>query len=160
MFLHLQTLYKQQRKMISKNTKTTTVQLLKTNIIIRGGVEDTGLEAKAKNTKPSEAKAKDSPSENRPYRGQGQECLRPRPRTKNTGGKCFPKKKGLQNFFRRSPQKKVFNHVFTRLQEKNGLQKCFSSGLQNFNVSKNSAVLDGRQGNFQGLEASRPRQKT
>ena len=38
----------------------------------RGGVEDTKLEAKAKDTKKSEAKAKDSPSEDRPFRGQGQ----------------------------------------------------------------------------------------
>ena len=43
--------------------------------IIRGGVEDTRLEAKAKDTKKSEAKAKakDSLSEDRNSRGQGQE---------------------------------------------------------------------------------------
>ena len=44
----------------------------------RGEVEDTRLEAKAKNTKKSEAKAKDSLSENRPSQGQGQKCSRPR----------------------------------------------------------------------------------
>ena len=44
----------------------------------RGGVEDTRLEAK--DTKKSEAK--DSPSEDRHSRGQGQECSRPR--TKDT----------------------------------------------------------------------------
>ena len=49
----------------------------------RGGVEDTRLEAKAKDTKKSEAKAKDSLSEDRPSRGQGQICSRPRPRPKN-----------------------------------------------------------------------------
>ena len=38
--------------------------------ITRGGVEDTRLEAKAKDTKKSEAK--DSLSEDRPSRGQGQ----------------------------------------------------------------------------------------
>ena len=46
---------------------------------IRGGVEDTRLEAKAKDTKKTEAK--DSLSEDRHSRGQGQECSRPRPRT-------------------------------------------------------------------------------
>ena len=39
---------------------------------IRGEVKDIRLEAKAKNTKKSEAK--DSPTEDRPCRGQGQEC--------------------------------------------------------------------------------------
>ena len=60
-----------------------------------------------------EAKAKD----------QGQKC------------KCFPKKKGLKNFFRRS-------------QKKNGLEKHFSADLQNFNHSKNSAVLELRTRQF------------
>ena len=53
----------------------------------RGGVEDTRLEAKAKDTKKSEAKAKDSLFEDKPSRGQGQECSRPRPRTKDTAAK-------------------------------------------------------------------------
>ena len=58
----------------------------------RGGVEDTRLEAKAKDTKKSEAKAKDSPSEDRPSWGQGQECSRPR-----TQAQVFSKK---QNVFK------------------------------------------------------------
>ena len=67
-------------------------------IYISGGVEDTRLEAKAKNTKKSEAKAKDSFSEDRPSRGQRQECWRPRPRTKDTAASVF-KKKDLQKSF-------------------------------------------------------------
>ena len=59
---------------------------------VRGGVEDTRLEAKAKDTKKSEAKAKDSLSEDRPSRGQGQECSRPRPRTKDTAANILQKK--------------------------------------------------------------------
>ena len=70
----------------------------------RGGVEDTKLEAKAKDTKKSEAKAKDSPSEDRPFRGQGQECSRPRPRTKDTA-QVLSKKK---IFFQAISKKKVF----------------------------------------------------
>ena len=58
----------------------------------RGGVEDTRLEAKAKDTKKkSEAKAKDSLSEDRPSRGQGQDCSRPRPRTKDTAASVLQK---------------------------------------------------------------------
>ena len=64
-------------------------------LISRGGVEDTRLEAK--DTKKSEAKAKDSLSEDRPSRGQGQECSRPR--TKDTPASVLQKKKGLQKSF-------------------------------------------------------------
>ena len=63
----------------------------------RGGVEDTRLEAKAKDTKKSEAKAKDSLSEDRTSQGQGQECSRPR--TEGTGASVLKKKKGLQKYF-------------------------------------------------------------
>ena len=63
----------------------------------RGGAEDTRLEAKANDTKKSEAKAKDSLSEDRPSRGQGQECLRPR--TKDTAASVFQKKTGFQKSF-------------------------------------------------------------
>ena len=72
----------------------------KLNLKSRGVVDDTRLEAKAKDTKKSESK--DSPFEYRPSRGQGQECSRPR--TKDTGA-SVPQK---QFFFRRSPKKQIF----------------------------------------------------
>ena len=50
--------------------------------------------------------------------------------------KCFPKKKDLKNFFSVDPPKK------------NSLEKHFSADLQNFNHSKNSAVLEPRTGQF------------
>ena len=129
--------------------------------LTRGGVEDTRLEAKAKTKdtkKKSEAKAKDSLSEDRHSRGQGQECSRPRPRTKDTSASA------LQN------KKKVFTKVFQTIsRKKKGLHKHFSSDLhkksfskkflsapQNFNKSKNTAVLEPRTGQFSrtwGLEA-------
>ena len=59
----------------------------------RDGVEKTRLEAKAKDKKKSEAKAKDIFSEDRTSRGQGQQCSRPRSRTKDTGAIAFSKKK-------------------------------------------------------------------
>ena len=99
----------------------------------RGGVEDTRLMAKAKGTKKSEAKAKDSPSEDRPSWGQG-------PRTQ---AQVFSKKeRSSKKFFRRSPKKRS--------------SKFFSGNLQNFNNSKNAAVLEPTTGQFSrtwGFEA-------
>ena len=64
----------------------------------RGGVEATRL--KAKDTKKSEAKAKESPSEDRHSRGQGQEYARGQgPRTQTQG---FFKKKIFKKFFQDS----------------------------------------------------------
>ena len=115
----------------------------------RGGVEDTRLEAKAQDTKKSEAKAKDS--EDRHSQGQGlktqAQVLSKRKKKglrKNFLGDLQKKKKrSSQKFFKRSPHKNVF-------------QKNFSSASQNFNNSKNSAVLKPRTGQFSrtwGLEA-------
>ena len=78
-----------------------------------------GHKLEAKDTKKSEAK--DSPFDDRPSRGQGQEYSRPRPRTKDTGASVL---------------------------QKNGLQKFFSGNLQSFNNSKNNAVLEPKTGYF------------
>ena len=48
--------------------------------------------------KKSEAKTKDSLSEDRPSRGQGQECSRPRPTIKDTAASVL-QKKSLQKSF-------------------------------------------------------------
>ena len=121
-------------------------------------------------------------------RGQGQghkKILRPRPRTdpleaKDQGHrrKCSPKKKGLQNFFQAISKKKVFKNFF---QAKKVLKKFFSGDLylkkpnkkslqiflkvsgvfqRNFNGSKIVLSSSRGQGNFRGLEASRPRPRT
>ena len=89
-------------------------------VVARGGFEDTRLETKAKDTKKN----------SRPRTGMLE--------AKEQGhkSKCFPKKKGLNNFFS------------VDLQKKNGLEKHFSADLQNFNRSKNSAVLEPRIGQF------------
>ena len=104
--------------------------------MIRGGVEDTRLEAKAKDTKK--------------FRGQGQTLLRPR--TKDTGASVF-QKKGLQKFF--SGEKglqKIFFRRFPLEENKKRSSQIFCevSGAfqQNFNGSKNSAVLEPRTGQF------------
>ena len=121
-------------------------KILQFKVNNRGGVEDTRLEAKAKDTK----KIRDQ-GQGQPFRGQ----TLSRPRTgmleakaKDQGHKRkrSPKKKkkrSSQKFFKRSPLKNVF-------------QKIFSSAPQNFNIPKNSAVLEPRTGQFSrtwGLEA-------
>ena len=63
---------------------------------------------------------------NRNARGQGQ-----RPKAQ---AQVFSKKKSSKMFFWRSPKK--------------GIQKFFSGDLQNFNNSKNTAVLELRTGQF------------
>ena len=92
---------------------------LKVIVFSRGELEDTKLEAKAKDTKK--------------IRGQGQECSRPK--TKDTNASVFLRKKVLKNFFR-------------SISKKNGLEKHSSADLQNFNHSKNSAVLEPRTEQF------------
>ena len=119
------------------------------NVFSRGGVEDTRLEAKAKDTNKSEAK--DSLSEDRHSRGQGQECSRLRPRTKVQGHKrkCSPKKKkDLHKNFSGDLKEKVFTKIFHAIPTKKRFPKIFSSAPQNFNNSKNSAVLEPRTGQF------------
>ena len=114
----------------------------------RGGVENTRLEAKAKDTKKSEAK--NSSSEDRHSRGQRQKCSRPR--TKDTGASVLIKQKRKTSskfFFRRSPieENKKRSSQISR--------KVSGVFIKNFNNSKSSAVLEPRTGQFSrtwGLE--------
>ena len=107
-------------------------------LLIRGGVEDTRLEAKAKDTKKIRGQG-----QGQPFRGQ----THSRPRTgmleakvKDQGHrrKCSPKKK----------KKKVFTKIFQAISTKKRFPKNFSSTPQNFNYSKNSAVLEPRTSQF------------
>ena len=112
------------------------------------------MESRTQGSRPrtqKKSEAKDSLSKNRHSRGQGQECSRPR--TKDT------KKKGLHKKFSGDLQKikkKVFTKNFQAISTKKRFPKNFSSAPQNFNNSKNSAVLKPRTGQFsrtRGLEA-------
>ena len=111
----------------------------------RSGVEDTRL------------KAKDSPSVDRLSRGQRQECSRPR--TEDTNASAL-KKKNLQKIFSGDLQKKGLQKNFQVISNKNGLEKIFSANLQNFNPSKTLLSSSRGQGNYRGLEASRPMPRT
>ena len=128
------------------------------------------LEAKAKDTKKIQGQGQ---GQGQPFRGQNLS----RPRTgmleaKDTSAsalrkkkKVFPKifqaiskKKIFQKFFRRSQKKKkkVFTKIFQAIFMNKCFPKIFSSAPQNFNNSKNSAVLEPRTGQFSrtwGLEA-------
>ena len=145
----------------------------------RGGVEDTRLEAKAKakdtkkirgqgqgqpfrgqtlsrpRTGMLEAKAKDSLSEDRHSRGQGQECSRPR--TKGTKRSALQKKKkkvftkifqAISKKKKKKKKKKVFTKIFQAISTKKRFPKNFSTAPQNFSFPKNSAVLEPRTGQF------------
>ena len=87
----------------------------------RGGVEDTRLEAKAKDPKKI-------PGQEQLFRGQT--LLRPKTemlvaKAKDTGGKCFQKKS----------LKKFHFVIFQAISKQKGLQNNFSGDLQNFNNS-------------------------
>ena len=64
------------------------------HLLIRGGVEDTRLEAKAKDTKKIRSQLQ--PYRRPPVQGQGQERSRTRPRTQ---AQVFSKKEALKKFF-------------------------------------------------------------
>ena len=96
-----------------------------------------------------QTEAKDSLSKDRHSRGQGQDCSRPRPKTKGTSASALQKKKktSSQKFFKRSPQKHVFQKIFQALHKILTIQKIVLSSSR-------------RQANFRGLETSRPRPRT
>ena len=124
-------MYKTLAESIGEMSVSALSNLYVVHINIRGGVEDTRLEAKAKN----------SLSEDRHSRGQGQECSRPR--TKDTSASALHKKKGLHKNFSGDLQKKKKKKIFAI-----STKKRFSSAPQNSNNSKNSAVLEPRTGQF------------
>ena len=119
------------------------------NIKTRGGVEDTRL--KAKDTKKIRGQG-----QGQSFRGQ----TLSRPRTgmleakaKDQGHKrkCPPrKKKDLQKIFSGDfpKKKKVFTKNFQAISTKKRFPKNFSSAPQNFNNTKNTAVLEPRTGQF------------
>ena len=123
----------------------------------RGGVEDTRLEAKAK---AKDTKKIRGQGQGQPFRGQ----TLSRPRTgmleakaKDQGHKAQvlskkKKKRSSQKFFRRFPKKKkkkkVFTKIFQAISTKKRFPKNFSTAPQNFNIPKNSAVLEPRTGQF------------
>ena len=125
---------------------------------IRGGVEDTRLEAKAK---AKDTKKIRGQGQGQPFRGQ----TLSRPRTgmleakaKDQGHKAQvlskKKKKSLHKNFsgdlqkKKKKKKKVFTKIFQAISTKKRFPKNFSTAPQNFNIPKNRAVLEPRTGQF------------
>ena len=103
-------------------------------------------------------------------RPRTQKLSRPRPRTdpleaKDTDASVLKKKKVFKNFFQ---AKKIFKKFFSgdlylRKPKKRSLQifrKVSGVFQRNFNGSKIVLSSSRGQGNFRGLEASRPRPRT
>ena len=120
------------------------------------------MESRTQGSRPRQGtqkkpEAKDSLSEDRHSRGQGQECSR-RPRTKDTiaGALQKIKKRSSQKFFRRSPKKKnkkkVFTKFFKRSPQKNVSQKIFQALHKILTIQK--IVLSSSRGQviFRGLD--------
>ena len=118
--------------------------------IARGGVEDTRLEAKAKDTKKIRGQG-----QGQPFRGQTLSRLRTgilEAKDQGHKHKCFPKKKVFTKIFqaisKKKEKKKVFTKNFQAISTKKRFLRKFSTAPQNFNNSKNSAVLEPRTGQF------------
>ena len=130
----------------------------------RGGVEDTRLEAKAK-AKDTKTIRDQGQGQGQPFRGQ----TLSRPRTgmleakaKDQGhnaqvlskNKKKKKKKGLHKNFsgdlqkKKKKKKKAFTKIFQAISTNKRFPKNFSTAPQNFNLPKNSAVLEPRTGQF------------
>ena len=101
----------------------------------RGGVEETRVEAKAKDTKKIRGQG-----QGQPFRGQ----TLSRPRT----GMLEAKAKDQEHKRKCSTKKKVFTKIFQAISSKKRFLKNFSSAPQSFNNSKNTAVLKPRTGQF------------
>ena len=135
---------------ITKNTICPNSKMKKSIFIIysRGGVEDTRLEAKAKDTKKIRGQGQ---GQGQPFRGQ----TLSRPRTGMLEAKAKDQGHKAQVLSKKK-KKKVFTKIFQAISTKKRFPKNFSTAPQNFNFPKNSAVLEPRTGQFSrtwGLEA-------
>ena len=109
---------------------------------IRGGVEDTRLEAK-------DTKKIRGQGQGQPFRGQ----TLSRPRTEMLEAKV--KDQGHKR--KCSPKKKVFTKNFQAISKKNVFHKNFQALLKILTIQKIVLSSSRGQANFRGLEASWPR---
>ena len=107
----------------------------------------------AKDTKKkSEAKAKDSPIKVRPSRGQGQECSTPR-----TQAQLLSEKKVVRKIYQAISKKRSSKKLSRWSPEKNVFQKIFQALNKLLPTQKLVPFSNRGQGNFRGLEATRPK---
>ena len=119
----------------------------KLDSLIRGGIEDTRLEAKAKDTKKIRGQG-----QGQPFRGQ----TLSRPKT----GMLEAKAKDQGHKRKCSPKKKVFKKNFQAISTKNVFQKIFQALHKILTIQKIVLSSSRGQANFRGLETSRPRLRT
>ena len=154
--------------------------ITKTLLINRGGVEDTRLEAKAKDTKKIRGQGQGQPFRgqtlSRPRTGmleakakdQGHKAQVLSKKKKKVFTKIFQaiskKKRSSQKFFRRSPKKKKKRRSSQKFFKRSPLQNVFQKIFQPLHkiLTFQKIVLCSSRGqaNFRGLEASRPRPRT
>ena len=113
----------------------------------RGGVEDTRLEAKAKDTNKIRGQGQGQPFRRQTLSRPRTGMLEAKAKDQGHKRKCSPKKRSSQKFFKRSPQKDVFQKIFQALPKILTIQKIVLSSSRG-------------QANSRGLEASRPRLRT
>ena len=123
---------------------------------IRGGVEDTRLEAKAKDTKKNRGQG-----QGQPFRGQ----TLSRPRTGMLAAKAKDTSvsalQNHKNFFGDLKKKKSLHKNFSSgIHKKNVFQKIFQALHKILAIQKILLSSSRGQANFRGLEASRPRPRT
>ena len=125
--------------------------------LYRADVESRTQGSRPRPRTQKKSEAKDSLSEDRHSRGQGQECSRPR--TKDTKRKCSPKKKKSlhKNFSGDQKKKRSSQKIFKRSPLKNVFQKIFQALHKILTFQKVVLSSSRGQANFRGLEASRPR---
>ena len=136
-----------QRQALCFECKKTRFKKLPFVLVISNQRWSRGHKARVQGQEHKKSKTKDRPS-----RGQKQECSRPR--TKDTSAGVLRKKKYSKIFFRRSPKE----------ENKKGLRKVSARFMAFINISltiQKRVLFSSRgQGNFRGLEASRPRLRT
>ena len=108
---------------------------------ITGGVENSRLEAKAKAYDTKKSEAKNSLSEDRPSRGQGQECSRLR--TKDTAATVLKKKK-----------KKGFQKRFSGDLQFIDVLRIFGWGRPKPQIACNDVIKIFQKGSFCGTKIS------
>ena len=98
---------------------------------------------------PSQERAKDIPSEDKPSAGQGHKR------------KCSPKnKRSSTKIFKRSQNKRVFKQFF-HANSKKKVFKIFFQAIYKISTIQKMVLSSSRgQGNFRGLEASRAKPRT
>ena len=149
-------IYMHFQKLQRQGTKPTitgfTAAMQQSHVAILSEVESRTQGSRPRPRTQKNSEAKDSLSEDRHSRGQGQECSRPRTQVQVLP--LPPKKRSPQKFFRRSPKKKGLHKNFSSdLPKKNVFHKIFQALYIILTIKKIVLSSSRGQANFRGLEA-------